>query len=200
MKIFLSRYRILKMQCGIPLYEAISSLTHLGFPKASSTDPARSRWSMSICQIFHSWKKKKQTTPYAKRSELEHWGYEKVNYMEGFPPQNKAWVFGGSRVVPVDLLGEEESKEMLKGPQMELNIRTQLSGALLDAQVVSQLVFYEFCPFFSWHFWLWSGFVPSAFVCFLYGQRHCESSLAVICGWLLVCAAWSMAQSRCGQL
>ena len=49
----------------------------------------------------------------------------------------------------MDLLGEEESKEMLKGPQMELNIRTQLSGALLDAQVVSQLVFYEFCPFFS---------------------------------------------------
>ena len=49
----------------------------------------------------------------------------------------------------VDLLGKEESKKTLQGPQMELNIRNQLSGTLLDAQVVSQLVFYESCPFFS---------------------------------------------------
>lgn len=78
-----------------------------------------------------------------------HRGYEKVKYLEGVPPQNKACVFGGSRVVPVDLLGEEESKKTPKGPQMELNVITQLSGTLLDAQVVSQLVFRESCPFFS---------------------------------------------------
>lgn len=66
--------------------------------------------------------------------------------MEGFPPQNKACVFGGSRVVA--LLGEEESKKMPKGPQVELNARTQLSGTFLDEQVVSQLVSYESCPFF----------------------------------------------------
>lgn len=51
--------------------------------------------------------------------------------------------------MPVDLLGEEESEKTPKGPQMELNVRIQLSGTLLDAQVVSQLVFCESCPFFS---------------------------------------------------
>lgn len=66
--------------------------------------------------------------------------------MEGFSPQNKACVFGGSRVV--DLLGEEESKKTPKGSQVELNVRTQLSGTLLEEQVVSQLVSYEPCPFF----------------------------------------------------
>lgn len=108
-----------------------------------------------------------------------HRGYEKVNYVEGFSPKIRHVYLVG---VGSDLLGEEESKKTPKGSQVELNVRTQLSGTFLEEQVCP-----SWCPMNPVHssadiFDCRLDLFPVLLFVFFAGRDNVEISLAVICG------------------